>query len=46
MNPWMMFWYGLLGFTTIAFLGLVIVVGSGAIAELRETLNELRDQSR
>lgn len=43
MNGWMILWTALLGITAVSFLGLVIVVGIGAIGELRETLDDLRD---
>lgn len=45
MHAWMTLWYGLLGVTLICFLGMVLVVGVGAIGELRETLDELRGES-
>lgn len=46
MSPWMYFWIAVLGMSTLSFLALVIVAGTGAIFELKETLLELREDTR
>jgi hypothetical protein len=46
MQFWMTLWIGLLIVSFTTFLGMLLVVGAGAIGELRETLEELRADTR
>ena len=46
MNAWMMLWTSLLAASCLSFLGMLILVGGGAVRELRESLAELRDDTR
>jgi len=43
MSLWALFWLTLLGLTGLSFLLMLIIVGRGAVTELKQTLNELRD---
>lgn len=45
MQSWMVLWTGLLGVSFLAFLFLLVIVGFGAIGELREMLLELREDT-
>lgn len=42
MSLWAIFWLGLLAFSAVAFVGLLVGVSGGAVRELKETLQELR----
>ena len=42
MSLWAIFWLGLLALSAVAFVGLLVGVGGGAVRELKETLQELR----
>ncbi len=46
MSPWMYVWITVLALSTLSFLGLVLIAGTGAIFELRLTLRELREDAR
>ena len=46
MNGWMMLWSIVLGAGVIGFVGLLTVVGGGAIRELRQMLDDLREDTR
>ncbi len=46
MNAWMTLWTGLLVFSMIGFLVLLITVSAGAVRELRQMLDELREDTR
>lgn len=46
MNGWMVLWSGLLAAAVLGFLGLLLIVGVGAVRELRQTLDELREDTR
>jgi len=43
---WMSFWIGLLCLAFVAFSLMLVLVGFGAIRELREMLAELRTHSK
>jgi len=45
MSTWAIIWLSLLGLTGVSFVILLLVVGGGAVAELKQTLQELRDFS-
>ena len=45
MSLWAIFWLGLLAFSAVAFVGLLVGVSGGAVRELKETLLELRHGS-
>ena len=38
MSLWAIFWLGLLALSAVAFVGLLVGVGGGAVRELKETL--------
>lgn len=42
MSYWAIIWLTLLGVTGISFVVMLITVSGGAVAELRQTLEELR----
>ncbi|MAV38904.1 MAG: hypothetical protein CMJ59_25995 [Planctomycetaceae bacterium] len=46
MSLWAYLWLSLLAISAVAFLGLLIGVGGGAVRELKETLLELRSGSQ
>jgi len=46
MTGWMTLWTVLLVGSTLAFGGMLLVVGGGAIRELRQMLDELREDAR
>lgn len=46
MQAWMTLWTILLAISVVSFVGLLLVVGSGAIGELRQMLDELREDTR
>ena len=46
MSLWAYLWLSLLAISAVAFLGLLIGVGGGAVRELKETLLELRGGSQ
>lgn len=46
MQAWMTLWTILLAVSVVSFVGLLLVVGSGAVGELRQTLEELRKETR
>lgn len=46
MSPWMYFWILVLAASTLSFLALVLIAGTGAIYELGDTLRELREDAR
>ncbi len=46
MTGWMTFWFVLLAANFLAFVGMMVVVGSGAIGEFRETLEDLRQDTQ
>ena len=46
MNGWMILWTAVLASGVIGFTGLLLVVGCGAVGELRQMLDELREDTR
>jgi len=46
MNIWMTFWTALLSVAAVSFTGLLFLVGRGAVRELRQSLQELREDTR
>ncbi len=46
MNGWMILWTTVLLGSVVGFSGLLVVVGFGAIGELRQMLDELREDKR
>lgn len=46
MQAWMTVWTILLIFSGVTFVGLLVIVGGGAIRELRQSLDELREDAR
>ena len=46
MNGWMILWMVVLIGSVVGFVGLLLLVGSGAIGELRQMLDELRADTR
>ena len=46
MNGWMILWTTVLLGGVVGFSGLLVVVGFGAIGELRQMLDELREDKR
>ena len=46
MNIWMTFWTVLLSVAAFSFAVLLVLVSKGAIRELRQSLQELREDTR
>jgi len=46
MQLWMTLWTILLVVSCGTFLGMMVLVGRGAVRELRETLSELKEDTR
>lgn len=46
MNGWMILWTIVLGGGVIGFVGLITIVGAGAVRELRQMLDDLREDMR
>ena len=46
MNGWMMLWTAVLAGGVIGFVGLLLIVSVGAVKELRQMLDELREDTR
>jgi hypothetical protein len=43
---WIVFWGGLLGFTMVAYAGLVFFVTAGGVKDIKAMFHKLRNQDR